>query len=264
MAVRRPRTGAGLPRRAIRAGSLRARHPAAGRGAGAGPVAARSVRSVARQPGDALRQFAIALMALPDTALGGSVARRAPAALPPGRGRPSAVDSLVTAPLHVDERRGQPHPGTRSPRQPAARVRAAGRSAGRHRLAAGRPSGRLRNRWSQHGRDPATSSRTCRTTRASTHRSWRTRRRSSWSAPDAASAAVLATAVADAFGLQLYRIAAASLPTDETQLDDLARLWRREAGLSPVALLMEDADDQPAGRRLRAPLRLCVLPPAPA
>ena len=64
--------------------------------------------------------------------------------------------------------------------------------------------------------------------------------------PDAATAALVAAAVADSFGLQLYRLPAASLPTEDGPLDDLARLWRREAGLSPVALLLEDADDHPA------------------
>lgn len=61
--------------------------------------------------------------------------------------------------------------------------------------------------------------------------------------PDERACALLATAVADVFGLQCYRIEAAALPTDETQLEELASLWRREAGLSPVALLIDSADD---------------------
>ena len=62
--------------------------------------------------------------------------------------------------------------------------------------------------------------------------------------PDERTSVLLAAAVAEVFGLQCYRLSSRSLPTDEIELDALARLWRREAGLSPVALLVEHADDQ--------------------
>jgi hypothetical protein len=63
--------------------------------------------------------------------------------------------------------------------------------------------------------------------------------------PDERSSTMLAAAVATAFGLQCYRMSPRSLPADEVELDGLARLWRREAGLSPVAILLETADDDP-------------------
>jgi hypothetical protein len=67
---------------------------------------------------------------------------------------------------------------------------------------------------------------------------------------DRDSTTLVAAAVADRFGLQCYRLPAAALPTDRTQLDELARLWRREAGLSPIALLLDESDAQPQAAEL--------------
>jgi ATPase family associated with various cellular activities (AAA) len=55
-------------------------------------------------------------------------------------------------------------------------------------------------------------------------------------------AELFAGAVSDRFGLACHRMSSASVPSDDVQLDHLARLWRREAGLAPVALLVDAAD----------------------
>ncbi len=60
--------------------------------------------------------------------------------------------------------------------------------------------------------------------------------------PAAASKQLVARRVAASFGLTVYRLAAALLPTGPAELENLARLWQREAMLSPAALYL-DADD---------------------
>ncbi len=54
--------------------------------------------------------------------------------------------------------------------------------------------------------------------------------------PDRASAMVVASAAAARAGRQLCVMPAAVLPQSPDELDELARLWRRESALSPVAL----------------------------
>jgi hypothetical protein len=54
----------------------------------------------------------------------------------------------------------------------------------------------------------------------------------------------IATDVAGGMGLDLYELAAASLPAGAADAHELARLWQRESLLLPVALLVA-ADDEP-------------------
>jgi hypothetical protein len=192
-------------------------------------------------PGMRYPSFAIALMALPDpswTALAPHRPLRAMRLIEVDR---APVESLVTAPLRADERlvnhvRGLDHLDDRlrasvlpvdpvdldslpaSQRAVADRVVAAWTGDGDHAPYVQRPA------TPPLAVDPPVAELV---------------------GPDPRTAALIASAVADAFGLQLYRMSAAAVPTDESQLDDLARLWRREAGLSPTALLLEDADAHP-------------------
>jgi hypothetical protein len=188
--------------------------------------------------------FAVALMALPSP--------RWTAVSPDGPLRayrlvdvdPSPIDSLVTAPLHVDERvvnhvRGLDHLDSRLRAsvmpEPSADIDLLPDS---QRFAAAQvvaawtgppgPSPYVQDASTAHpplvANPPA----------------------AELVGVSAATSALLAAAVAGALGLQIYRLPSAGLPADEGELDDLARLWRREAGLAPVALFLEDADDHAA------------------
>ncbi|HVJ02799.1 MAG TPA: ATP-binding protein [Sphingomonas sp.] len=64
---------------------------------------------------------------------------------------------------------------------------------------------------------------------------------------DRASIQDVAAAAAAEHGLPLFRLAADALPTDNAELDRLARLWHREWLLAPAALLV-DAHDPGAGQ----------------
>ena len=57
--------------------------------------------------------------------------------------------------------------------------------------------------------------------------------------PDRASAMLVASAAAARAGCQLCVLPAAVLPQSPEELDELARLWRRESALSPVALCVD-------------------------
>ncbi len=84
-----------------------------------------------------------------------------------------------------------------------------------------------------------------------------------WRAKEAASPVILfgaeastrletAAAAAAACGRRLFRMEAASLPPAAADLDQLARLWRREACLAPLVLLIEHgAEDGPGDAVLR-------------
>ncbi len=66
--------------------------------------------------------------------------------------------------------------------------------------------------------------------------------------PDRPSAMLVATAAAARAGLQLYVLQGAAIPQSPDEIDELARLWRREAALSPVALSVDvDASGRDAG-----------------
>ncbi|PML76309.1 ATP-binding protein [Enterovibrio norvegicus] len=53
----------------------------------------------------------------------------------------------------------------------------------------------------------------------------------------------IAHALAVSIGMNLHRLHATSLPTNANDLDALSRLWQREAGLSPLLLVIEGADE---------------------
>ncbi len=57
--------------------------------------------------------------------------------------------------------------------------------------------------------------------------------------PDRPSAMLVAGAAAARAGLQLYEMPGTALPQSPDEIDELARLWRRESALSPVALCVE-------------------------
>jgi ATPase family associated with various cellular activities (AAA) len=71
---------------------------------------------------------------------------------------------------------------------------------------------------------------------------------------------LVAERVAAAAGLRLYHLHAASLPTSAAELDLLARLWRRESLLLPVALYLDaheaaveaDGSERPGGYAMLA------------
>jgi hypothetical protein len=65
--------------------------------------------------------------------------------------------------------------------------------------------------------------------------------------PDSASSSRVATEVAAALGRRLFRVHADSLPRSFGELDLLARLWRRESALLPVALYIDAHDVDGAG-----------------
>jgi hypothetical protein len=85
---------------------------------------------------------------------------------------------------------------------------------------------------------------------------------------DTSSKQLVAAATASGFALATYRMPASLLPTLAEELENLARLWQREAVLLPMALYLdaEDADESspdapPIGRflsRLRSPTFLAV------
>ena len=70
--------------------------------------------------------------------------------------------------------------------------------------------------------------------------------------PDRPSAMLVATAAAARAGLQLYVLQGAAIPQSPDEIDELARLWRREAALSPVAL---SVDVDASGRDAASPPR---------
>lgn len=72
--------------------------------------------------------------------------------------------------------------------------------------------------------------------------------------PDDASSRRVATEVSAALGRRLYRARADALPRANTELDLLARLWRRESELLPVALYLDasDSDGSPESGTLAA------------
>lgn len=57
--------------------------------------------------------------------------------------------------------------------------------------------------------------------------------------PDRASAMLVADAAAARAGLHLYEMPGTALPQSPDEIDEMARLWRRESVLSPVALCVE-------------------------
>jgi hypothetical protein len=65
--------------------------------------------------------------------------------------------------------------------------------------------------------------------------------------PDTASSSRVATEVSAALGRRLFRVHADALPRALGELDLLARLWRRESALLPVALYIDACDLDPAG-----------------
>lgn len=194
--------------------------------------------------------FAIAMMTLPDpawAALSPEGPLRAQRLVEVDR---TALESLVTAPLRVDERlvnhlRGLDHLDVRlrASVQPEELVAldslpASQRAAADHVVAA----------WTGH-RDDAPYVQSIGATRPPLVADPQV---VELVGPDERTSRMLAGAVANVFGLRCYRLSAGSLPLDEVDLDGLARLWRREAGLSPVALLVDGADDQPAAAALAA------------
>lgn len=62
--------------------------------------------------------------------------------------------------------------------------------------------------------------------------------------PDQSSKQSVARQTAARFGRHLYRLAADGLPTHMAEIDALARLWRRESLLLPVALYLELPDGE--------------------
>ena len=68
---------------------------------------------------------------------------------------------------------------------------------------------------------------------------------------DAASKQLIATEVAGAIGLQIYRLPAMLLPTQAADIETLARLWQRESLLLPLALYVDtfaSAEPAPPGQ----------------
>ena len=57
--------------------------------------------------------------------------------------------------------------------------------------------------------------------------------------PDSESKRLIAARAAAEFGLQLYRLPAEALPAQAAELETLARLWRRDSLLSPIALYVD-------------------------
>ena len=60
--------------------------------------------------------------------------------------------------------------------------------------------------------------------------------------PDGESKTQVASEVTRQLGCQPYRLQAAALPAQPAELDQLARLWQREAALMPVALFVDAGD----------------------
>lgn len=60
--------------------------------------------------------------------------------------------------------------------------------------------------------------------------------------PDAAAKELVATEVARQLGCGLYRLPVAALPSQPGDLDQLARLWQREAALLPIGLYIDAVD----------------------
>jgi hypothetical protein len=69
--------------------------------------------------------------------------------------------------------------------------------------------------------------------------------------PFAASARLVASHAAAALGLRLYRLPGEALSSQVQEIELLARLWRRETTLLPVALFLADGDgaEDPPGRQ---------------
>ncbi|OEE57668.1 AAA family ATPase [Enterovibrio norvegicus FF-162] len=68
---------------------------------------------------------------------------------------------------------------------------------------------------------------------------------------DKPSKTLMAAALAHQLGATVQILHATSLPTQPNDLDALARLWQREAGLMPLLLLIEGADDPARLRQLQ-------------
>jgi hypothetical protein len=64
--------------------------------------------------------------------------------------------------------------------------------------------------------------------------------------PDSASKGEVAASVAARFGLHLYRLPAALLPSQAAELETLVRLWQRESILLPVMLYLDARDADPS------------------
>ena len=62
------------------------------------------------------------------------------------------------------------------------------------------------------------------------------------SGADSDSKELVASAVANSIGLQLYRLPAALLPTQPAEIETLARLWQRESMLLPIGLYVNAAE----------------------
>jgi hypothetical protein len=92
--------------------------------------------------------------------------------------------------------------------------------------------------------------------------------------PEAATRRDVAAAACALLGLRLDVAASHALPTTAAELESLARLWEREAGLQPAALLVDRGDhDGDAGRedaidrlvqRLRGPVLVSTREPRPS
>jgi hypothetical protein len=76
---------------------------------------------------------------------------------------------------------------------------------------------------------------------------------------DDASKRLVAVHATRELGVQLFRLPAALLPGESTELDNLARLWQREGSLLPLALYVDagDSDEAQLGARLSGFLSRC-------
>ena len=73
--------------------------------------------------------------------------------------------------------------------------------------------------------------------------------------PDESSKALVASRAAGRCGLVAYRLPAAALPQDPTDLEHLARLWQREMLLLPLALYVDVEDANPTTEANTPPIR---------
>jgi hypothetical protein len=72
--------------------------------------------------------------------------------------------------------------------------------------------------------------------------------------PDESSKALVAAKAAGRCGLVAYRLPAAHLPRDPTDLEHLARLWQREMMLLPLALCVDAEDSNPTNETSTPPI----------
>ncbi|WP_245621485.1 ATP-binding protein [Enterovibrio calviensis] len=68
---------------------------------------------------------------------------------------------------------------------------------------------------------------------------------------DKSSKTLMATALANELGANLHVLHATNLPSHPNDLDALARLWQREAGLTPILLFIESGDEPSNFRALQ-------------